>query len=295
MNAVSLPASARDIKRLSAWRKFIHEPLLHFVLAGAAIFVVAHVIADSKRDTASTIILDGGLHQRLADLYSKQFGVKPTAAQLQVIVDDYLDDEVLYREALQLGLDGDDEIVRRRLIQKLEFLQRDTVSQAQPAPEKLRAYYTAHVDRFTNAARVTFDQLYFDSNRGGEAKALERAKHAHDELLHGRLPRDTDSFPLESDFTALTRDDAARVFGASNLVDSLFDSRSSEWSAPVRSGFGWHLVKVTAFEAPRAATFEEVLPEVRREYLQEEVARARRERLDALRARYHVAPRGAGQ
>src|SRR5262245_37842217 len=116
MNSVSLPLGRPVLRAPSLLR----EPLLHFALIGAAIFGLAHVVEQRQEAAQSNIGLDAGLGQRLANLYRTQFGVLPDDGQLRIIVDDYIDDEVLYREALRLGLDQDDEIVRRRLIQKLE-------------------------------------------------------------------------------------------------------------------------------------------------------------------------------
>ena len=178
MNAVSLPLEAREAPagtHLSIWRRWAREPLLHFALIGAAIFVLAHFVEQARQASQTSIIVDAGLRERLANLYRTQFGVAPTSAQLQIIVDDYLDDEVLYREALQLGLAEDDEIIRRRLIQKLEFLQRDSIASANPGADELRSYYDAHPAQFSVAERVSFTHAYFSPDRGGDAQALARA------------------------------------------------------------------------------------------------------------------------
>src|SRR5215510_5405668 len=144
MNSVSLPLDGHDVRArsqgISAWKRLVREPLLHFALIGAAIFAVAHVVEQRKEAAQSNIGLDAGLGQRLANLYRTQFGVLPSDGQLKFIVDDFVDDEVLYREALRLGLDQDDEIIRRRLIQKLEFLQRDLTVPPAPSDADLRAY-----------------------------------------------------------------------------------------------------------------------------------------------------------
>lgn len=118
MNSVSVPLDGHGVQARSRrsidWRRWAREPLLHFALLGALIFVVAHLVEESKARSESSIGLDANLDQRLGALYQTQFGVPPSEAQLRIIVDDYIDDEVLYREALRLGLDQDDEIIRRR-------------------------------------------------------------------------------------------------------------------------------------------------------------------------------------
>jgi peptidyl-prolyl cis-trans isomerase C len=295
VNAVSLPLTARETPagtHLSTWRRYAREPLLHFALIGAAIFAVAHFVEQVRQESQVSVIVDAGLRGRLENLYRTQFGVAPTATQLQVIVDDYIDDEVLHREALRLGLAEGDEIIRRRLIQKLEFLQRDTVANSNPAPAELRAYYDAHPEKFSATGRASFSQMYFGADRGGDARAQARASEAREALLRGDTPAG-DDFPLEHEYSALTRDEVTRIFGGASFVDGVFSQRPGEWSEPLRSGFGWHLVKVTAAEPARLQPFEQALPEVRAAWLQDATVQARRKQLDALRGRYHIVSRGA--
>jgi hypothetical protein len=296
MISVSLPRAERVAHApavlVSLWRRLVREPLVHFALLGALVFAIAHVVEQRKQETELGIGIDAGLNERLANLYRAQFGVSPAPAQLKVIVDDYIDDEVLYREGLRLGLDQDDEIIRRRLIQKLEFLQRDSIASVTPEPAELRAYYEAHPQLFSVGGRVSFTQVFFNPDRDGDAQALGRAREAQSQLPAGRAI-DDDAFPLEQEYSALTRDEVARLFGAASFVDTLFAAQANDWSAPVRSGFGWHLVKVTTADPARVLPFDEVLPDVRAAYLHEATARARREQLDTLRARYHVVLRAA--
>src|SRR5262249_35840153 len=158
---------------------------------------------------------------RLSSLYRVQFGAAPGVAQLQVIVDDYIDDEVLYREALRLGLAEDDEIVRRRLIQKLEFLRRDSFSTS-PSSAELRAYYNAHPDQFTTPARASFTQVFFSADHGGSNRALERAREARANWLTRFEIPEGDASSLEPEYSALTRGEVVRLFGESGLVDAAF-------------------------------------------------------------------------
>lgn len=292
MNSVSVPLDGHGVetrsRRTFDWRRWAREPLLHFALLGALIFAVAHLVEESKARSESSIGLDANLDQRLSALYRTQFGVPPSEAQLRIIVDDYIDDEVLYREALRLGLDQDDEIIRRRLIQKLEFLQRDSMASVEPATADLRAYYDAHPELFSAASKVSFTHVYFNPDRDGDAQAQGRARDARARLSAGAEASNDDAFPLEHEYTALTREQASRLFGDSDLVNALFTTPTHDWSEPLRSGFGWHLLRVTSADPGRLLPFEQVLPDVRGTWLHESTARARRSQLDGLRARYHV-------
>jgi peptidyl-prolyl cis-trans isomerase C len=276
-------------------RRVVREPLLHFIVLGVAIFALAHVVEARKQAEEMRIGLDDGLDARLANLYRAQFGVAPTDAQLRILVGDYIDDEVLYRESLRLGLDQDDEIIRRRLIQKLEFLQRDAVASADPTPGDLRAYYDAHPALFSAGARVSFEHVYFNPDHDGDAEALARAREARLKLLAGEVAIRDNAFPREREYVALTREDATRQFGESGIVDALFTARTGEWTEPQRSGFGWHLVRVATEEPAKLLPFDAVLPDVRAAWLHDATAKQRRAQLDDLRARYHVVSREASR
>jgi peptidyl-prolyl cis-trans isomerase C len=293
MFAASLPLDARVHGRLwNLLRRIAREPLLHFVVLGIAIFALAHVVEARNQAAETRLELDAGLPDRLANLYRSQYGVSPSAEQLENIVDDFVDDEVLYREALRLGLDQDDEIIRRRLIQKLEFLQRDSVASRDPGVEELRAFHASHPALFSRGARVTFEQEFFNPDRDGEARALDRARDARLQLGGGGKAGDSDSFPLEPGFNSLSRDEAVRRFGDSAFADALFASPVGEWTEPQRSGLGWHVARITSVEPAGVLPFDAVAPDVRAAWLEDAVASQRRAQLDDLRTRYHVSRNG---
>jgi peptidyl-prolyl cis-trans isomerase C len=262
--------------------------LVHFVLIGTLVFVVAHVIERYRQESQTRIVVDKPLEQRIAKLQLTQAGVLPDERQLRLLVESYIDDEVLYREALRLGLDQDDEIIRRRLIQKLEFLQRDATATLEPSEDQLRAHFSARSEQFSEPARVSFEHLYFSPDQGGEDQALRRADSARLALVGKANARPSDPFPLQDAYGSITRNDAAQLFGTSPFIDALFSIAPGEWSQPVRSGYGWHLIKVTGLIGSRQRSYEDASEDVRAAYLQEAGARGKRQQLDALRARYHV-------
>jgi peptidyl-prolyl cis-trans isomerase C len=266
--------------------RILREPLLHFALLGALIFVVAHRIEASRDQERSHIVIDRALVERIANLQVTQSGVRPSQTQLAALVDSYIDDEVLFREAHRLGLEQDDEIVRRRLIQKLEFLQQG-VAVTTPNEADLRAYFDAHRGYFERPARVSFRHLYFSADRDGDTAAQDRALQAHDRITAGGIPQ-SDVFPLDDALADLDYSEAARLFGASAFVDALFKAPAGAWSQPVRSGFGWHLIYVTQRTEPRSDDYDALKDEVRAAYLRDAAASAKRRSLDVLRERYRV-------
>jgi peptidyl-prolyl cis-trans isomerase C len=227
--------------------------------------------------------------ERIAALERAQSGVTPQGPQLERLVANYVDDEVLYREALRLGLDRNDEIIRRRLIQKLEFLQHDAAGDINVDDVALRAYYDAHPAKFTEPERVSFTHLYFSPDRGGDAAAQVRARLAHSALAAGDESAAGDTPPVAPGYDALTTTDARQLFGSSAFVDALDTGGTGQWIGPVRSGYGWHLLRIRERLPARAADFNQVRAEVRAEYLRDLTDAARRRQLDDLRVRYRVA------
>ena len=223
------------------------EPLLQFLLIGALIFVAAEITADWKDNRHHVIVVDKNIEDHLKSLYEVQFGADPDAATLKHMVDDYISDEVMYREALRMGLAEQDEIIRRRLVQKMKFLLQDSSDIADPDSAVLQRYYKEHADAFIRPARVSFRHLYFTNDAARIPDARQRAGNTLRELLAGHeqeAMKETDKFPLNDHYADLTRRDARKLFGDTEFVTSLFKIPVGTWSDPVESGYGWHLVLV---------------------------------------------------
>jgi peptidyl-prolyl cis-trans isomerase C len=268
----------------------LREPFFHFLLLGALIFAVSHVVQSERSASDRQIVVDEQLQQRIVEINQTQSGVTPGREQLERLVDEYIDDEVMYREAMRLGLDRDDEIVRRRLIQKMQFLRRDLAAAPKPDAVALRAYYDTHPQLFNSPARVSFEQLYFSADRGGWGEAEARAQRAHDQLAHvtaSAVPLD-DAFPFQIPPAQLTRIEAGQLFGDTPIIDALFGAPQGQWSDPVRSAYGWHLIKVGHRRISSLAPFSDVPAQVQSAYLQEQSQAAERRELDTLRARYEI-------
>lgn len=300
-NALSAPATTS----LPGWgrgllARVVREPLVRFMLAGASIFVAAHFAQAHRTAEAQRIVIGPQLIRRLVAVSQMQDGVTPGPKQLGLLVDQYVEDEALYREALRRGLDRDDEIVRRRLIQKMRYIEHDLAVPPLPGEQVLRSYHASHAALFTSPESVAFEQIYFSPDRGGWAGARARAIRVRARLggappgdVDQRLSGLQDDFPAQSPQGELTRADAERLFGATGIVDLLFQAPIGRWSQPIRSGYGWHLVRVSHRSPPRLAPFGAVRDEVLADWTQEEAQRRERSELDGLRTRYEVSRLGS--
>jgi peptidyl-prolyl cis-trans isomerase C len=276
----------------SIWPRLRREPLLQFLVLGGLIFAVAHVVQSGHSATQRRIVVDAQLQRRIVEINQSQSGITPRGAQLERLTEEYIDDEVMYREALRMGLDQDDEIVRRRLIQKVRFLQRDLATGSKPSEVDLNAYYSAHPELFAAPASVSFEQLYFSADRGGWPEAEVRARRALNRIA--RTPTSSieatadDTFPFEIPAEDFTRVEAGRVFGDTPILDALFGAPVGQWSEPVRSAYGWHLIRVNRRRQTNVTPFEEARAQVEAAYTQDQMDAAEQREMQALRARYEI-------
>ena len=275
-----------------AMKRILHEPLLHFVLLGALLFGAFRVVGPASADPASTrIVLTLDQLAQMVRLFQTQWGRPPTTAEFDAMLEAEVREEVLYREALAMGLDREDEIVRRRMAQKMEFLSEDVASAREPTDAELRAWFERNAGRFAEPRRVSFRHLYFSPDRRGPsaradaARALTRlAGQPEDSPLAATM---ADAFVFKEYYRDQTSESLRREFGTGFAValDTLPEGR---WTGPVESGLGWHLVYVDAVIPGRPAALEAVLPSVREAWLQEQKAVAWDSAYAAMRAKYTV-------
>jgi hypothetical protein len=238
---------------------------VQFLAIGAAIFALAHLVQHSAERSRERIVVDNALIRRLAQLYQVQTGLRAGPDEVNSLVSSYIHEEALYREALKLGLDQDDEIIRRRLVQKMEFLNSDLTPGAVPTDSELHRYFVVHASEFAVPATVSFTHLYFSADHRGEEGARLAAAAALQALSpQQRAARGAagDPFPLQSSYAELSEVELAQIFGDTPLVAALFTVPEGRWCGPFRSGYGWHLVFVTRRVPLREATFEGVKAQV---------------------------------
>lgn len=275
MTAVQPSKTAGLLRRLCA------EPFVQFLCLGALIFVVhQYVAADSA---AYRIDVRQSDIDRLRAQAQKQWGKEPDAAQLHDMLQDYIREEVLYRQALATGMDKDDVIVRRRLAQKMEFLAQADVRE--PSAEAVMAFYQQHPERYGAPAEVTFKQVYLSQQQHGAALAADAAQ-ALAQLRNGQAVLG-DNLMLPAEFTAQDQAQVARDFGDA-FAAALFASPVGQWSGPLRSPYGMHLVWVSQQAGQRLESFAVVRDKVRADLANQRLREARDAAYQQLLSRYQV-------
>jgi peptidyl-prolyl cis-trans isomerase C len=278
----------------SRLRRLLREPLLHFLLIGGAFFVVYHFRhpADNAGANGRRVeITDDDIRQMDVN-WMGQWRRHPTPEEWRGLIESRIREEILYREALAMGLDQGDTIVKRRMGQKMEFLFEDLSRLRDPTVEELRTWYPTHADGFTLPTRVTFRHLYFSPDkRGGNAKSAAAAALAK---LAGSKEDDpaaaslADQFMFQDYYVDRTFEEVASAFGTP-FAEALVKLKPGDWKGPLESGLGWHLVWVDSITPGRVPTFDEVDPaQIKAEWQAAERAAIKRRALEEMKSRYQI-------
>ena len=219
------------------------RPLVWFVAIGLLLFAADHV------RTPESIVVDDALKTRLSNLWETQMGAAPSAGELDALVQNWVREEVFYREAMRLGLDSDDTIIRRRLVQKLEFLA-EQVRDDEVSAEDLQAFYSANTDKYTLPVRYSVSQILFAER--SEAEELKTA------LADGTSWQSLgQNSLLPASIRKKTRREVSAIFGA-DFASRLDELIEEQWVGPISSTFGQHLVRLDEHTPEQVTPFNYV-------------------------------------
>jgi hypothetical protein len=271
-------------------RKLIREPLFHFVLLGAVIFLLAGRVRSGSVGSGDKIVVTQSQIESIVVGFSRTWMRPPSQEELQGLVNDYVREEVLYREAKAMGMDQDDIIVRRRMRQKFEFLAEDQAARTgPPTDQELESYLRQHADKYSEEPNFSFDHIFFSREmRGASADAEANAMLA-------RLSRKGtidiaklgDAFLLPSRFEKTSAGETARLFGG-KFAEDLTKAPLGTWAGPIESSYGIHLVRVNARIPEGAPPLARVREAVLRDLLNDRRKQELDTQYEKLRARYMV-------
>ncbi len=277
------------VTRHSTLERLLREPLLHFLLLGVLIFAAFKFISTDASQPGKILITQGRI-ESLATTFSRTWRRPPSASELEGLIRDYIREEVFAREAIALGLDKDDTIIRRRLRQKIEFISEDVAAQAEPTDEQLRAYLKEHPDTFRGDRRFSFSQVYLDPQRRGPhltrdaAQTLAELRRAGNKVDVSALG---DSLMLGNEFKALPASELVKQFGE-KFAARVGEMPTGQWQGPIESGFGVHLVLMSARTDGSLPALEDVRAAVRREWTNARRLEANEKFYQTLLKRYVV-------
>ena len=272
--------------------KLAGEPLVHFFMIGALIYAAyAYTGGPVVEDDERSISITAGEITWLQDVWEKKWNRAPTQKELQGIVKQFLRERVLASEATAMGLDREDVVIRRRLAQKLEYLSQDLLGGGTPSDEDIAAFFAGNAKAYEVPAVLTLSHVYFDPDKRG-AQALEEAKTQKPVLASLKVPPEDsrgygDPFLLQGYYPERTYAELAKLFGG-GFVETLTGLSVGEWHGPVRSGLGFHLIRLDSRTPGRLPELAEIRPVVDREWSNERRLAVRDEMNASLLEGYDV-------
>lgn len=271
--------------------RLLREPLVHFVALGAALFIVYAVVSDAfTSDESRRIEITESDIQLLAETFQRQWQRAPTQEELRNLVEARVHEEVLYRQALAVGLDQNDVVVRRRMVQKMEMLSQDLALLADPTDQQLQAFFQERQEDYRIPPRITFSHVYFNPDRRGRTvEGDARRALAEIQAMNPppqRLPEAGDRFILPYDYTLLTPLEVQQQFGA-RFAEVIFELEPG-WHGPIISGYGLHLVNVRERADSRIPEYAEIRDRLVFDYNRMRSDRAKNALYESLAAQYEV-------
>jgi len=288
-------------------QKLIKEPLVQFVFIALLLLLGERLInADEYTYDQYRIDVDDAVLLQYMQLRAKTFRSDDAVQALQALspeerqqlVGDYSREEALFREAMSLNLDKNDQIIRRRLIQKMDYLVQGFYDESDPLTEDdLRSYYEANRENYRKPASATFTHVFVSSER----HSVEQAKVIADELYRTlndaqvpfeNAPRYGERFLYNRNYVNRDDDEIASHFGDQFQQQVFAFDTSDQWQGPVQSNYGWHLVLLVKNTPAYIPSLEEIASNVLADAQREQQQQTKREAMEKLMARYQVLDNG---
>jgi PPIC-type PPIASE domain len=264
-------------------RRLIREPLLHFLILGAALFALYGWLNRDGFKGPNEIVVSRGQSAALKSQFERVWQRPPTEQELAALIDNWVREEIFYREALAMGLDRDDPVVRRRMQQKVEFVLDSAIPEA-PTTEEMQKWLDAHEDTYRIDGQYTLSQVYFDPARHGDKLQADMIAALRTLNAGHEVRGDVATLPEQLNADGA---DISRTFGR-QFEEALRQLPTGSWQGPVRSGFGLHLVKLNERVLPRTAKLEEVRAAVERDLMHQRTQESDEAFYKRLQANYRV-------
>jgi len=252
---------------MSKFDSLLREPLVHFLLIGVVLFAAFELRQGDSDETQNLILISTGQVAQFSAQFERTRMRPPTETELAGLIDGYVRSEVYYREARAMGLDQNDGIVRQRMRMKLEFLLEDLAAEAAPTDERLTQFMQRYPERFEIEPKLSFFQVYLNPDRRQDV-AADAAETLARLIAGASLETEGDRTLVEQKFILAPQYRIRNVFGDA-FAKQLVALDPGGWTGPIFSGYGAHLVRVSAKEAGRFPELSEVRDEVERDYLHE--------------------------
>jgi len=270
-------------------KRLLKEPLFHFFLIALLIFAVYGLVRPTGTGGSENIVVTAPKIEQMATIFAKTWQRPPTIEELKGLIDDYVREEIYAREAVALGLDQDDAVIRRRLQQKMEFMNDVNVDALVPTDAELETYLKSHAAAFAVDPMTAFQQVFLNPQLHGDK--VEQDARTILTALRATPPADAatlgDATLLPAELPLTAKSSIGQTFGH-EFADALDEVEPDQWSGPILSTFGLHIVRVSKREAGRVPALSEVRDAVKRQWSNAQSKEFEKVRFNELLKRYHV-------
>ena len=271
--------------------KLLKEPLTQFLLIGILLFISYQSFNNYLNRDENVIYVKNGEISQLEQAWEMRWNRPPTPEEKEGIVKQYIREKVLYRTAIEMGLDRDDMVIQRRMVQKVEFLGADLIKPPQPSEADLLTWYDKHKDKYLLPEILTMTQIFFDPDKRGKATLEDAEKVLKKLSTMPVFPDDItiygDAFMLQNYYPNKTELEIKKLFG-SGFTESVFQLEPGKWYGPVLSGYGTHLVYVHEHLVNDVPDFSEVRENVKKDWMSQKKKDLEDRYIDGLLARYEI-------
>lgn len=261
-------------------KPILREPLVHFTLLGITLFIIYSLVS-TKNETENTVIIDEYDINEITSKWNLQWQRNPTPEELKGLLDAYVKEEIMYREALNMNLDHNDEVIKRRMAQKFRFLTQDIAEMAEPGNSELKEYLQQNQDKYIVEQRIRFKHVFFNPDKRENAKS-----DALSALHHGNPSGDKSPVRNQIDTSPLSLIQKEFGTGFAQTVRNL--KVDNNWQGPVESGYGFHLVKVIENLPQQNQTLEEARTQLTNDYLYDLQNQINEKVFESLLEKYEV-------
>ena len=271
-------------------RRILGDPLFHFVVLGALLFAAYAGVSKGIDASVQDIIVSRSRVAHLASVFSRSWRREPSRDELNELVNDYLREEIFYREAKTMGLENDDPVIRRRLRQKLEFLEENSAAQRTPTDDELNNLLQGEPELFRKESRYSFLHVFLDPDHHRDNLFDRQAsvRKALTNLNEGADPLQwSDRFLLSHSFVEVPADELNRIFGE-DFSAQLARLPVASWEGPIRSAYGLHFVRLTSRDQGQPPSLDEARPALLREWSERQRVKANQEAFARMRKRYRI-------
>ena len=277
-------------------KKFIKNPLVFFFILGFVVFGLHSFLNRGNQDNAETFTVDitSADIEWIRSSWEARMKRQPTQQELQGLISSFIRDEILYREALAMGLDDKDLVIQRRLIQKLTFVFEDLAATMEPTDDELKNYMKENQEKYRIPEMMSFTHIYFNPDK--RKAVLKEAKIVLDRLKSAESSSKEavslgDMIMIDSSFRKRSPDEVARILGK-QFADNLFSESEMGWQGPIISTFGPHLVYIEEHIASKMPAFENIREKVKNDFMYDRKKKVIDGAYNAVKSRYTILVEG---